>query len=118
MSLDVYLGIDVGSVTTKLALVDEKGKKLSRIITIILKLLNKVSIIFTKLNKQLQIKFIDKKVTNYNKHATKKMKSRTKVISNSLGIKDNSKERLNSKYQVIKNKILSYILHELNLLLK
>ena len=26
MSLDVYLGIDVGSVTTKLALVDEKGK--------------------------------------------------------------------------------------------
>ena len=81
---------------------NEKGKKLSRIKTIILKLLNKVSIIFTKLNKQLQIKFIDKKVTNYNKHATKKMKSRTKVISNSLGIKDNSKERLNSKYQVIK----------------
>ena len=28
MSLDVYLGIDVGSVTTKLALVDEKGKSL------------------------------------------------------------------------------------------
>ena len=81
---------------------NEKGKKLSRIKTIILKLLNKVSIVFTKLNKQLQIKFIDKKVTNYNKHATKKMKSRTKVISNSLGIKDNSKERLNSKYQVIK----------------
>ena len=26
MSLNVYLGIDVGSVTTKLALVDEKGK--------------------------------------------------------------------------------------------
>ena len=26
MSLTVYLGIDVGSVTTKLALVDEKGK--------------------------------------------------------------------------------------------
>lgn len=26
MSLDVYLGIDVGSVTTKLALVDETGK--------------------------------------------------------------------------------------------
>ena len=26
MSLDVYLGIDVGSVTTKLALVNEKGK--------------------------------------------------------------------------------------------
>ena len=27
MTLNVYLGIDVGSVTTKLALVDEKGKK-------------------------------------------------------------------------------------------
>ena len=26
MSLNVYLGIDVGSVTTKLALVNEKGK--------------------------------------------------------------------------------------------
>ena len=26
MSLNTYLGIDVGSVTTKLALVDEKGK--------------------------------------------------------------------------------------------
>ena len=26
MSLTVYLGIDVGSVTTKLALVDENGK--------------------------------------------------------------------------------------------
>ena len=26
MSLNAYLGIDVGSVTTKLALVDEKGK--------------------------------------------------------------------------------------------
>ena len=26
MTLNVYLGIDVGSVTTKLALVDEKGK--------------------------------------------------------------------------------------------
>ena len=26
MSLNVYLGIDVGSVTTKLALVDESGK--------------------------------------------------------------------------------------------
>jgi len=26
MALNVYLGIDVGSVTTKLALVDESGK--------------------------------------------------------------------------------------------
>ncbi len=26
MSINTYLGIDVGSVTTKLALVDEKGK--------------------------------------------------------------------------------------------
>ena len=81
---------------------NKKGKKLSRIKIIILKLLNKVNTIFNKLNKQLQIKFIDKKVTNYNKHTTKKMKSRTKVISNSLGIKDNSKERINSKYQVVK----------------
>ena len=28
MSINAYLGIDVGSVTTKLALVDEKGKDL------------------------------------------------------------------------------------------
>ena len=28
MALNVYLGIDVGSVTTKLALVDETGAKL------------------------------------------------------------------------------------------
>lgn len=31
MSLDVYLGIDVGSVTTKLALVDEKVNMLIHI---------------------------------------------------------------------------------------
>ena len=30
MSLTVYLGIDVGSVTTKLALVDEHGKYVDR----------------------------------------------------------------------------------------